>query len=55
MKNDNILKIEELEYGELCDINGGGPLVDAVDWYFKTWGSFYRGLYDGLVGNEPAV
>ncbi len=55
MKNYNIIKIKELELIELCNINGGGPLVDAIDWYYKTIGSFCRGLYDGLVGNEPVV
>lgn len=51
----NNLKDIELNVNELRAINGGGPLKDAVDWYYKTVGSFCRGLYDGLVGNESAV
>lgn len=42
----------ELTVIELNDINGGSLILDAVEWYYKTVGSFYRGIWDGLVGNE---
>lgn len=42
-----------LSESEMNLINGGGPIIDAVEWYYKTVGSFYRGIWDGLVGNEP--
>jgi hypothetical protein len=44
-----------LDSGALKKIHGGGPIKDAVEWYYKSVGSFYRGIYDGLMGNEPAV
>ena len=34
---------------------GSGPLGEALEWYYKTMGSFYRGLWDGLTGQEPKV
>ena len=43
----------ELTEKEMNFINGGSPIMDAVEWYYKTVGSFYRGIWDGLVGNEP--
>jgi len=46
---------EGLNSRELIAISGGGPIKDAVEWYYKSVGSFYRGIYDGLMGNEPAV
>jgi len=42
-----------LSDSEMNSINGGGPIIGAVEWYYKTVGSFYRGIWDGLVGNEP--
>ena len=42
-----------LSDSEINLINGGGPIIGAVEWYYKTIGSFYRGIWDGLVGNEP--
>ena len=43
----------ELTVKEMNFINGGSPIMDAVEWYYKTVGSFYRGIWDGLAGNEP--
>ena len=41
---------------ELIEIHaGGGPIGEALEWYYKTMGSFYRGLWDGLTGAEPKV
>ena len=56
MNNWHSLKDIELSRMELIAIQGGsGPITEAVEWYFKTLGSFYRGVWDGRVGNEPAV
>jgi len=41
-----------LNQDQLIECNGGGPIKDAVEWYYKSVGSFYRGIYDGLMGNE---
>lgn len=35
---------------EMLQVLGGGPIREAVEWYYKTVGSFYRGIYDGLMG-----
>ena len=43
----------ELTEKEMNFINGGSPIMDAFEWYYKTVGSFYRGIWDGLVGKEP--
>ena len=49
---------------ELCTLSesqllkiqgGGGPISEALEWYYKTVGSFYRGLWDGLTGAEPKL
>ena len=41
---------------ELVEIQGGGgPIGEALEWYYKTMGSFYRGLWDGLKGAEPKL
>ncbi len=41
---------------ELVEIQGGGgPIGEALEWYYKTMGSFYRGLWDGLTGAEPKL
>lgn len=47
------LKLVDLNSYEIADINGGvnGPIIDGLSWYYQTMGSFYHGLYDGLVGN----
>lgn len=33
-------------------LGGTGPLGEALEWYYMTMGSFYRGLWDGLTGQE---
>ena len=41
---------------EIKSIHGGiGPIGEAIEWYYKTVGSFYRGLWDGLTGKEPVA
>ena len=40
---------------ELTEVEGGGPIREGLEWYYKTVGSFYRGLWDGLTGAEPIV
>jgi len=41
---------------ELVEVQGGGgPIGEALEWYYKTVGSFYRGLWDGLTGAEPKL
>ena len=45
----------ELKQNELLVIQGGGPIKEAVKRYYLTVGSFYRGIYDGLMGNEPVA
>lgn len=50
MKNLNEMHCSSLAYNEVIEINGGGPIREAVEWYYKTVGSFYRGIYDGLMG-----
>jgi hypothetical protein len=47
--------MEKLSNSELITISAGGPIEDAFAWYFDTMGSYYHGLYDGLVGNEPCL
>lgn len=45
-----------LSQSELSEIRGGGgPISEALEWYYKTMGSFYRGLWDGLTGAEPKL
>jgi hypothetical protein len=34
---------------------GSGPIREALEWYYKTMGSFYRGVWDGLTGEEAKV
>ncbi|UCE94492.1 MAG: hypothetical protein JSV73_04245 [Flavobacteriaceae bacterium] len=55
MKEINSNYWENLNSMELLMVQGGGPIKDAVEWYYKSVGSFYRGIYDGLMGLEPAV
>lgn len=33
-------------------MGGTGPIGEALEWYYMTMGSFYRGLWDGLTGQE---
>lgn len=55
MRNTNDANCVELNFNELTMVNGGGPVKRAAQWYYMTVGSFYRGIYDGLMGNEPLV
>ena len=55
MKNIAIFHCIDMKGNELWETSGGGPIRDAVKWYYMTVGSFYHGIYDGLMGNEPAV
>jgi hypothetical protein len=45
----------DLSLSEMNLVNGGNPIGDAFEWYYKTVGSFYRGIWDGLTGNEPVA
>ena len=55
MKNLSKIDCIELDHEELLSLHGGGPIKEAVEWYYKSVGSFYRGIYDGLMGNEPLM
>lgn len=55
MKNISKINCIELGQNELLTLHGGGPIKEAVEWYYKTVGSFYRGIYDGLMGNDPVI
>ena len=55
MKDLSNFKCFELNQNELLTVQGGGPILEAAEWYYKTVGSFYRGIYDGLMGNERLV
>lgn len=55
MEKVSIINCTTLDSNELLAIQGGGPIKEAVEWYYKTVGSFYRGIYDGLLGNEPLI
>ena len=55
MKDVCITNCALLTKDELFEVQGGGPIIDAVEWYYKTVGSFYRGIWDGLTGADPAV
>lgn len=55
MKDPCITSCTELTKEELLGVQGGGPIIDAVEWYYKTVGSFYRGIWDGLTGADPVV
>lgn len=55
MQNLSTFNCTELDYKEMRTLQGGGPIKEAVEWYYKTVGSFYRGIYDGLMGNEPLM
>lgn len=45
----------ELRGPEMILVNGGNPISEAFEWYYKTVGSFYRGIWDGLTGSEPVA
>jgi len=47
---EGLLEISEKELNEVR--GGSGPIKEALEWYYKTMGSFYHGLWDGLTGNE---
>ena len=49
------LGLIELSSGKLEQTTGGGPIREALEWYYKTMGSFYHGLWDGLTGQEAKV
>jgi len=53
MKNLSYPNCVELKQNDLLFIQGGGPLKEAAKWYYLSVGSFYRGIYDGLMGNDP--
>ena len=55
MENISNMNCTQLDRSDLISIQGGGPIKEAVEWYYKTVGSFYRGIYDGLKGNEPLI
>lgn len=55
MKKIVNFNVTELNFDESLKIEGGGPIIDGLSWYFQTLGSFYRGVWDGLAGNQPAV
>lgn len=55
MKNLSKIGCIELDQNELLSLQGGGPIKEAVEWYYKSVGSFYRGIYDGLMGNDPLL
>ena len=50
MRNMKNIECISLTTKELLELKGGGPLREAAEWYYKTVGSFYRGIYDGLMG-----
>lgn len=55
MSNLQTYRCKKLDPKELMIIQGGGPIKEALEWYYKTVGSFYRGIYDGLMGHEPVL
>ncbi len=55
MKEKCITSCTELKQDELIAVKGGGPIIDAIEWYYKSVGSFYRGIWDGLTGVDPVV
>ncbi|MGA9269992.1 MAG: hypothetical protein WBV45_05170 [Lutimonas sp.] len=52
-RNNGLLALSHTELVEIQ--GGGGPISEALEWYYKTMGSFYRGLWDGLTGAEPKL
>ena len=55
MKNVSYLNCIELKQQDLLNIHGGGPIKEAVKWYYLTVGSFYRGIYDCLTGKDAVT
>jgi len=56
MKQSMNYKLIELTELELIQTQGGfGPIGEALEWYYKTMGSFYRGVWDGLTGQEAKI
>ncbi len=55
MKDIFLKNCTELTKDQLKQVQGGGPIIDAVEWYYKTVGSFYRGIWDGLTGVDPVI
>jgi len=55
MKDISYQNCIALNEQDLLYIHGGGPIKEAVKWYYLTIGSFYRGIYDGLTGKEPVA
>ena len=57
MKLDQFVNkdLDMLDKIDLIEVQGGGPILEGLEWYYKTVGSFYRGLWDGLTGAEPIV
>ncbi|MEH6657815.1 hypothetical protein [Leeuwenhoekiella marinoflava] len=47
--------MRNLELSELQEINGGGPIKDFIKGFYRTMGSFYHGVIDGLFNNESDV
>lgn len=44
--------LEELTLTDYENVVGGGFIKDFFETYYKTVGSFYKGIYDGFMGNE---
>jgi len=53
LQKNGLLALSKTELVEVQ--GGGGPIGEALEWYYKTVGSFYRGLWDGLTGAEPKL
>lgn len=55
LKELKSFELIELSPEKLRKTTGGGPIREAFEWYYKTMGSFYHGLWDGLTGQEAKV
>lgn len=55
LKDLKSFELIELSPQKLQQTTGGGPIREALEWYYKTMGSFYHGLWDGLTGQEAKV
>ncbi len=56
MKQSMNYEMIELTELELIQTQGGfGPIGEALEWYYKTMGSFYHGVWDGLTGQEAKI
>jgi hypothetical protein len=47
--------MEKLSTQKLVNVSAGGPIADVFALHFDTIGSFYHGLFNGLVGNKPCL